>query len=193
MIIPYLLDRHYKVHQYTKDEFIYAAGSQPVFVFFIKQGRVKMVTSNKDGDEFIQNIFSEGMYFGEPALLLDKAYLADTVAMENTEIIKVSSKDFLEIIDQNREFCRNLILTMSERLFYKSMMLEEIANERAIHRLATLLDYLMVSLQSGEQLKLTRKQLGALTGLRVETVIRSLKELAEMQKIKLTGSKIYKS
>ncbi len=192
MIIQYLLDRQYKVHFYKKDALIYKAQTMPKFVYFIVKGKVKMVTSNMEGDEFIQGIFSETMYFGEPALLLDKLYLADTIALEPCEIIKVNKVDFLSIIDENKAFSQGLIRSMSERLFYKSMMLEEIANERAIHRLTTLIEYLMIPLVAGAQLRLTRKQLGDMTGLRVETVIRNLKVLAEKRIIKLIGSRIYK-
>ncbi|RZL17603.1 MAG: Crp/Fnr family transcriptional regulator [Pedobacter sp.] len=192
MNIRYLTDHRYPVTCYKKDSVVYRAGGKPGFVYFIKSGKVKMVTTNSDGDEFIQGIFQSGDHFGEPALILNKVYLADTVVMEPTELIRVSRADFMNFVKLDKEFAVSLIEVLSTRLFYKSMMLEEIANERAEHRLLTVLNYLMEPLKSGDQLAITRKQLGDMTGLRVETVIRTLKLLAGKEQFMLSGTKIYK-
>lgn len=192
-MIKYLLDNHYKVTFYKKGEVIYHAGAQPRAVYFIKKGTVSMVTVNSEGKEFIQGIFKAGEYFGEPALLLNKRYLADTLATQDSEIIAVNGTQFLEILDLDRGFSRNLILTLSNRLFYKSMMLEELANEQADHRVRTLLQYLLADLQKGEELKLTRQQLADMSGLRVETMIRTVKKLSGEDLFRLIRGKICKA
>jgi CRP/FNR family cyclic AMP-dependent transcriptional regulator len=191
-MIKYLLDNHYKITAYKKGEVIYRAQTMPRAVYFIKSGKVRMITVNAEGREFIQGIFKTGEYFGEPALLLNKKYLADTVATQNTEIIAVNRVQFLGLLEANREFSMDLIQTLSNRLFYKSMMLEELANEQADHRIITLLNYLLAELQPGEELRLTRQQLADMSGLRVETVIRTIKKLSGRQKFKLVKGKMFK-
>jgi CRP/FNR family cyclic AMP-dependent transcriptional regulator len=193
MNVTYLLAHNYRLYNYKKDELIYLAGGKPKFVYFIKTGKVKMVTLNSDGKEFIQSIFTAGQYFGEPALLVNKAYLANTVAMEDTTLFKVSQEDFNSFIKNDPDFALSLIRVLSNRLFYKSMMLEEIANEPAAHRLLTLLDHLFVPLNKGDKLNVTRNQLADMSGLRVETVIRTLKELSAKNMILLNKGKLYKS
>jgi CRP/FNR family cyclic AMP-dependent transcriptional regulator len=191
-MIKYLLDNHYKITAYKKGERIYHAHTMPRAVYFIKSGKVRMVTVNEEGKEFIQGIFKPGEYFGEPALILNKRYLAHTIATQDTEVIAVNKTQFFSLLEANREFSMDLVRTMSHRLFYKSMMLEELANEQADHRIGTLLNYLLADLQPGEELRLTRQQLADMSGLRVETVIRAIKKLSGQQQFKLIKGKLVK-
>ena len=193
MTIKYLLENNFKVVPYKTGQVIYQPESRPKAVYFIKSGKVKMVTVNNDGQEFIQGIFKTNEYFGEPALILNKPYLAYTIALQDTEIIPVSKEAFFTILTSNSAFSLKLIETLSDRLFYKSMMLEELANEHAEHRIATLLNHLLRDLEPEQQLKITRQQLADMSGLRVETVIRTIKKLSiQNQGFKLNGGKIVK-
>ena len=192
MNIQYLLDRQLKVRLYRKGEEIYHPDMQPKAVYFIKSGKVKMVTVNNDGQEFIQGIFKTNDYFGEPALLLNKPYLAYTIAIQDAEIIEVSKVDFFDFLESDRDFSKRLIINLSQRLFYKSMMLEELANEQADHRIATLLKYLLKDIEPGNDLKVTRQQMADMSGLRVETVIRIIKQPAIQNGFKLIKGKIVK-
>ena len=192
MNIQYLLDRQFKVRLYRKGEEIYHPDMQPKAVYFIKSGKVKMVTVNNDGQEFIQGIFKTNDYFGEPALLLNKPYLAYTIAIQDAEIIEVSKVDFFDFLESDSDFSKRLIVNLSQRLFYKSMMLEELANEQADHRIATLLKYLLKDIEPGNDLKVTRQQMADMSGLRVETVIRIIKQPAIQNGFKLIKGKIVK-
>ena len=192
MNIKYLLDQQFSVQLYKKGETIYHPDTQPKAVYFIKTGKVKMVTVNNDGQEFIQGIFKANEYFGEPALLLDKPYLAYTIAIQDTEIIAVNKKEFFKFLESDSDFSMRLILTLSNRLFYKSMMLEELANEHADHRVKTLLIYLLKDVAPGQELNVTRQQMADMTGLRVETVIRLIKQPALQIGFKLIKGKIVK-
>lgn len=192
MNIKYLLDKQLKVRLYKKGEEIYHPEMQPKAVYFIKTGKVKMVTVNNDGQEFIQGIFKANDYFGEPALLLNKPYLAYTIAIQDAEIIAVSKSDFFDFLESDSDFSKRLIINLSQRLFYKSMMLEELANEQADHRIATLLKYLLKDIEPGRELNVTRQQMADMSGLRVETVIRIIKQPAIQNGFKLIKGKIVK-
>lgn len=193
MNIQYLIDHNYPIVNYKKGTVIYEPGAQPRAVYFIKSGEVRMVTVNEEGKEFIQGIFKVNQYFGEPALLVNKPYLAYTIATQDTEIIPVNSTQFYKLIEDDRDFNMELIKTMSNRLFYKSMMLEELANEQAEHRVRTLINYLFKSMEQGGVLDVTRQQLADMSGLRVETVIRVVKKLAERKELELQRGKIIKT
>ena len=192
MDIKFLIEKGFKVVLYKKGEIIYEPDTPPKAVYFIKSGKVKMVTVNQDGNEFIQGIFKSPEYFGEPALLLNKPYLAYTVALQDSEIIVVDKNNFLNFLESDAAFSMRLILNLSNRLFYKSMMLEELANEHAEHRVKTMLNYLLKDLSPGEELKVTRQQMADMTGLRVETVIRLIKQPALQIGFKLIRGKIVK-
>lgn len=192
MNIQQLVDRGLKIKTYTKDSVIYEPGMQPRYVYFIKSGEVRMVTVSEEGKEFIQGVFKAGQHFGEPALLINRPYLAFTITNKDTQLIAVNKEDFFSLIKNEPDFSMNLIQTLSQRLFYKSMMLEELANEKADHRLLTIINYLLHDIATGENLKVTRQELADMTGLRVETVIRGVKMLADKGLIKTVKGKIVK-
>ncbi|MFC4210843.1 Crp/Fnr family transcriptional regulator [Pedobacter lithocola] len=192
MYIEQLIDKGYPIKRILKDSIIYEPGMQPRFVYFIKSGEIRMVTVSEEGKEFIQGVFKSGQYFGEPALLVNRPYLAFTIATKNSELIALGKDDFFELLKRDADFSMDLIKVLSNRLFYKSMMLEELANEKAEHRLETIINYLFADLASGESLKVTRQDLADMTGLRVETVIRGVKLLADKGLILLSKGKIIK-
>lgn len=192
MDIQKLINKGFHYKEYPKDSIIYEPGMQPRFVYFIKSGEIRMVTVSDEGKEFIQGIFKTGTYFGEPAMMVNRPYLAFTIANKNSQIIAINRESFYELLKTEPDFSMDLIQVLSNRLFYKSMMLEELANEKAEHRLVTIINYLIQDVESGEQLKVTRQDLADMTGLRVETVIRGIKLLAHKNIIKLNGGKIIK-
>jgi CRP/FNR family cyclic AMP-dependent transcriptional regulator len=188
----FFISQDYKLIRYRKGDIIYEPGQLPRYVYFVRNGEVRMFTVSDEGKEFVQGIFKNRQYFGEPALLLKRDYLAYTVALRDTELILLDAGQFKKLIEEDNLFCMGLIRTLSERLFYKSMMLEELANEQADHRLITLINYLSKSLQSGQILDITRQSLADMSGLRVETVIRTIKKLAGEGQLKLIRGKIVK-
>ncbi|GGE50246.1 CRP-like cAMP-binding protein [Pedobacter psychrotolerans] len=190
MEIQKLIDKGFAVKTFHKDAIVYEPGMQPRYVYFIKLGEVRMVTISDEGKEFIQGVFKAGQYFGEPALLIDRPYLAFTIINKDSQIIQVSKNDFFGLIENEPGFSMSIIKTLSKRLFYKSMMLEELANEKAEHRLLTIINYLLAEVKVGEQLKVTRQELADMTGLRVETVIRGVKLLSSKEEISMVRGKI---
>ncbi len=192
MYIQLLIDKGHSVKEYPKDAIIYEPGMHPKFVYFIKVGEVRMVSVSEDGKEFIQGVFKKGQYFGEPALMVNRAYLAYTIVNKSAEIIAVGKNDFFSLLKDDPAFSMDLIKVLSNRLFYKSMMLEELANEKAEHRLQTIINYLFTDKSPGDSLAFTRQDLAGMTGLRVETVIRGVKVLADKNLIILSRGKIVK-
>ncbi|MCX2477658.1 Crp/Fnr family transcriptional regulator [Pedobacter sp. MC2016-15] len=192
MLSSYLLAHQFKTLSYKKGAVVYEPGQNPRYVYFIKSGEIRMVTVNKEGKEFLQGIFKAKQYFGEPALLLQRPYLAYTIASADTELILVDHAQFLQILEEDRAFSMNLIETLSNRLFYKSMMLEELGNEQAEHRLKTLVNYLGRDLEKGAELGVTRQALADMSGLRVETVIRTIKKMSAAGEVNLSRGKLIK-
>ena len=71
------------------------------------------------------------------------------------------------------------------------MMLQEVANEEGEHRLLTLIHYLMAQKKAANEiLDITKQQLADMTGLRVETVIRIMKNIEDKGMIKTTRGNV---
>jgi CRP-like cAMP-binding protein len=76
---------------------------------------------------------------------------------------------------------------------YKAMMMKEISSHDPEHRILTFIDYIKKERQSDDKpftVNLTRQQMADLLGIRVETIIRSVKNLAEKGELSIVARKI---
>lgn len=176
-----------------KNELIFEVGKFPSFYYQIKEGKVKMNNFTEDGKEFIQNIFVEGQSFGEPPLFIDEPYPANAIAVTKGKVVQINKTAFYEMLQQHPEVSLALNKSLARRLYYKSIMAPELSSQRPEKRLMKLLNYL----KEREKIKgtefvvdLSRQQLADLTGLRVETVIRSIKKLEQKEKLQIREGKI---
>lgn len=198
MIDPHILQLSGAVSKkYPKGFTIFMEGSFPLFYYQLEEGEVKMNNYNAEGKEFIQSIFSPGQSFGEPPLFVDEPYPANAETLSEAVIWQLSKDDFMAMLQKFPEVSIGINRSLSRRLLYKSVMAPDIASQDPTKRLLTLMSYLKGH-QKGDseaefsfQITLTRQQLADLTGLRVETVIRTIKQLEKDGKLKIVQRKIY--
>ncbi|HLW41463.1 MAG TPA: Crp/Fnr family transcriptional regulator [Flavobacterium sp.] len=182
-----------EIRKVKKNELIFEMGHFPGFYYQIVEGKVKMNNFTEDGKEFIQNIFVEGQSFGEPPLFIDEPYPANAIAVTKGKILEISKTYFYEMLHQHPEVSLELNKSLARRLYYKSIMAPEISSQSPEKRIWTLLTYLKKreGVKGTEFLvDLSRQQLADLTGLRVETVIRTIKQLEKKEKLKIREGKI---
>jgi len=176
-----LLRYHATIAELNKGEMLFQQGETASMFHIVKRGRIKMSNYSDDGREFIQGYFTEGQSFGEPPFFTRSPYPASSFAVERSEVWKIPHEDFIALLRENFDIHLDVMRTLCSRLVYKSTMLSELAIEEAQHRLLTLIRYLAeqsaVQGEASVRIALTRQQLADMTGLRVETVIRSIKSL----------------
>ena len=176
-----------------KDEVLFIQDHEAYNYFQIEFGSIKMVNYNEDGTEFIQGVFKDGQSFGEPPLFGDFDYPASAVAVEKTSFWKLRKDHFFDLLRDHFEIHLKFSKTLSTRLCYKSIILNELASHNPEHRIITLLNYHKKTHdKEGEQIQVpfTRQEIANMTGLRVETVIRTIKNLEEQEKLKIVDRKI---
>lgn len=191
-----LLSFHAKFLNYKKGDTIFSKGNYPSCYYQIRLGEVKMNNYNEEGKEFIQNIFTTGQSFGEPPLFIDEPYPANAVALSNVELIALGKDDFLKMLYQHPEVSIEINRSLARRLFYKAVMAPEISSQDSNKRLKTLFDYQKSHSNASDEpftymVPLTRQQIADLTGLRVETVIRGVKELEKEGYLLIRQRKIF--
>jgi CRP-like cAMP-binding protein len=99
------------------------------------------------------------------------------------------------MLKENFDLHLKMDQVLCQRLRYKSMVLAEISSYEPEHRLITLLKYYKSKITPpGSPDKIivpyTRQQLADMSGLRVETVIRTVKKMQHEGKLALEGHKI---
>ena len=193
-----LLEKYEAVRKlYKKTEIIFEKDHLATHYYQIVSGAVKMNNFNDEGREFIQGIFYKDQSFGEPPLFLNRTYPANAEATEDAELLCISKENFLKLMFENPSVSIKIIEILAQRLHYKSVMAAEISTHDAEHRLLQLFDYSstyfnLKKTKNGFHIDLTRQQIGDLTGLRVETVIRTIKILEKKGELKIINRKVYR-
>lgn len=198
MITVELLEKYGVIKKsIDKNDIIFEEGNLPLHYYQIISGEVKMSNYNDDGREFIQGIFYNGQSFGEPPLFLNQKYPANAIAVENTEIFILPKENFMKLLEENPKVSVQIIENLAQRLYYKSVMAAEISTHEPEHRVLKLIDHGIAYFnfqkdKNGYLINFTRQQIGDLTGLRVETVIRAIKALEKKGELKIINRKVYR-
>lgn len=182
------------VKKYNKNEIIFDEGALAQFYFQIKKGTVKMSNSNDDCKEFTQGVFHDGDSFGEPPLFIDESYPATAVTITDCTIIKLSKTTFFRILSEYPAIHRTFTTLFARRVLMKSKLLRDIINHTPEERIISFL-YAFKAKSNAKEDKIhipyTRQEIANFTGLRVETVIRTLKKLEETRRVDIKQRKLY--
>jgi CRP-like cAMP-binding protein len=198
MITPELLEKYGAVKKsFAKNEIVFEEGNLPTYYYQIVSGKVKMSNYNDDGREFIQGFFYKAQSFGEPPLFLNQKYPATAITVEDCEIFLLAKSNFMNLLEENSKISIKIIENLAQRLYYKSVMAAEISTHEPEHRVLKLIDHGIVYFnfqkdKNGHLINFTRQQIGDLTGLRVETVIRAIKVLEKKGELKIINRKVYR-
>ncbi|MGA9638356.1 Crp/Fnr family transcriptional regulator [Flavobacterium sp.] len=185
------------IKEYNKAESIFEEGKLPTHYYQILSGEVKMNNYNDEGREFVQGFFYKDQCFGEPPLFINQVYPANAIAVENTQLMCITKVQFFELLAQNPTISLKIIENLAQRLYYKAVMAAEISTHEPEHRVLRLLDYAITHFNlkqddNGYLIQFTRQQIGDLTGLRVETVIRTIKALEKKGELQIINRKVYR-
>jgi len=204
MIDPVVLKKYgAKDIRLKKDDVVFREEEAALNYFQIDRGSIKMITNSPEGKEFIQGVFKSNDSFGEPPLFCNFPYPSTAAAIEPTLIIKLPKENFFKLLRENFEIHLHMDQVLCQRLRYKSMVLSEISSYDPEHRIVSLLRYFKS--ESDSQMKkgkriaprdlsyivpYTRQQIADMSGLRVETVIRTVKKMETDGKVKIIDRKI---
>ncbi len=198
MIAPeLLLEYGAKQVRFRKDDIIFDEGDRANYYYQLIEGNVKMINISTDGRHFIQGLFGKDDSFGEPALLGDFLYPSTAVALCPSFLWRLPKDQFLKLLQKNFDIHLHLDILLCERLKQKSKMLSDISFYEPEQRILNFIEQLKRkfpdSISSNKQfiVPLTRQQLADMTGMRVETVIRTVKRMEEEEKLTIIDGKIY--
>lgn len=110
----------------SKDEVLFNKGEEGDSLFIINSGRVKIVTHDSQGNEFILNRVEAGEIIGEMALLDFEPRSAGVVALEETSVMELGREDFMEILSGQSELALSIIRNLISRLRHNTSYIEQI-------------------------------------------------------------------
>lgn len=179
-ISPYFI-----TERFTKKEGIFSEGDTSEWFYIVKKGKVKITKLSHEGKEIILEIISPLDFFGGIAVLRGFPYPANAIAMEDTEVLKVSRKNLMSIMDRFPSLMYCLATNIGDRIKGSHETLKSIALEKVESRIASLL--IKLSDKAGEKIpegvainmKLTKQDLAEMVGTTVETSIRTMSKLSK--------------
>ncbi|MFT4018460.1 Crp/Fnr family transcriptional regulator [Terrimonas sp.] len=176
-------------------EVIYNEGGICSFYHQLVNGSVRWINIDDNGNEFIQNMVEPGECFGEIPLFDDGPYAASAIADTESVIIRLHKSLFYQLLAERPDIHMAFSKTISERLRFKFILLKELAHHDPEKSINTLLTYLKKNKKNVcticNKVKLTRQQIANMTGLRVETVIRTMRHLHEKGELVIDKGKVY--
>ena len=180
---------------YAPSEIIFSEGEIPHYYYQLVTGLVKLSHFAEDDKEMIQSIVFEGKSVCELLSFTDQKFPVNAVAMVPSIVIKVPKAGFLKLISENQQSAVATQRYVAERLYHKFRLMQNNASKYSHVRIKGILTYFK-SLSEDKtpysyEVQLTRKQLAALTGLRIETVIRTVKKMESEKLLKIIKRKIY--
>lgn len=176
-------------------EFIFHEGAESSFYYQLVSGKVRWVNINEEGKEFIQTIIEPDECFGELPLFDGEPFAANAIADEDSVIIRLHRSTFEQMLKENAELHFEFTRLLAQRLRFKFLILKELANHNPEGSISTLLNYFKQTQKNictkCNRIKLTRQQIAGMTGLRVETVIRTMKSMQSKGALQIIKGKVY--
>ncbi|UZT98676.1 Crp/Fnr family transcriptional regulator [Chryseobacterium fluminis] len=190
-----LLERGAVIRKFKEDEFIFSEGNSPMYYFQIQSGVVKINNFFENAKEFVHGFPFIGHCFGESYLLTEKKYAINAIAFTDCTVLRLDKKSFINLIYEDPEIFFKVSRYTAERLHFRYLISSFLAIPEPFIKIQKLLDHLKTYFGYHEKysflVPFTRLQLSLLTGLRIETVIRTLKKMEKNGSLKIIHSKIY--
>jgi CRP/FNR family transcriptional regulator, cyclic AMP receptor protein len=173
---------------------IFMEGQPARGVYVVRQGRVKLLTTNSEGRTLILKIAKPGEALGLNSVITGKAYDVTAEILQPTELAFIPRADFLNFIAKNGDACLYFATLLSRdcRAAYdvaRSIGLSQSVTERLAK---FLLDWVSNGPVTKDALRatlaLTHEEIAQLIGASRETVTRTLSEFKRQRTIELHGS-----
>ncbi|GIV34137.1 MAG: Crp/Fnr family transcriptional regulator [Chitinophagales bacterium] len=174
---------------YKKGQFIFHEGANPVGLYCINSGRVKIFRHAPDGKEQITRLARAGDFVGYCSLLSNHPYPVSAAALEEAMICLVPKTKIIELIRNNFSFSDGLLKLLSRTVEYSFEKMTDLAYKPVRGRLAEALLFLHNFYRDEQNpsglIALTREDLAAFTGTVKETAIRMLNEFKQENLIEI--------
>jgi len=181
---------------FDKDTVVVEENEPGDTLYMILTGKVKVTNIGPDGKEVILSVLGPGEFFGEMSLLDEEPRSANVVAMAKTEMMLLRRRDFLNLLENNKEILSKLLAVLSARLRHANAQIRSLALLDVLGRIARLL--LDIAHKEGRKLvdgsvvfrRPTHQEIASMVGTSRETVSRMIGDLSREGYIKISGKDI---
>jgi len=165
-----------RVERYRAGREIFAKGSPGQSLMAVLRGSVKISSLSVGGKEVVFAIYNEGDIFGDMSVLDGGERSADATAMTDCELLVLSRRDILPLLERRADLCMILLKVLCHRLRQTSEQVEDVVFRHLESRVAKALLQLVerVGLRAlnsrSVELHVSQRELGSMAGGSRESV-----------------------
>lgn len=166
-----------RIRRYDKGEAIFVEGDKADRMYFLSEGRVKIVKSAGARDVILE-LLGPGEPVGAVAVYERRTFPASAIAVEPSTIVSISESEFFALLEARPAMVRQLLSALTMRLMLLNKRLADMSGSvetRAARLFLTLAERLGVTRDANRTflpLPLSRQELADLIGTTLETTIR---------------------
>ncbi len=173
-----------------RGEWIFVLGDSADSIYFLREGRIKMIALAEGGHEVLHEIIGPGEIFGDTSTLLHMPRTTSAQALEPCLLCEIYRKDLETLLSMYPELLFQLLKSVGLRLKKAEAQLVNVVCNAVSHRVREVLLDLMVK-DSGAipdrptKIKITQQDLANLIGASRQKTWQSLKELEDSGVLRL--------
>ena len=184
-----------RVKTYKKKQFIYQEGDSPLYVYYLKKGKVRRFLYYLDGRELSTDIHVHHSFFGYGAVLLQQQYTDNAETLEDVELALIEKENFYELLYRKPGIANRFIKLLSGNIRGKETQLLAFAYDSVRKRVANALIHVAEKTLAGKDddeclIRISRDDLAALAGTANETISRMLADFKDEKLIMKEGNAI---
>jgi CRP-like cAMP-binding protein len=181
--------------QMSRAEVVFHKGDQPLGLFLVIRGHVKLALLSTAGNEKIVELVGPGQCFGEVALLTETAYPFFAQSVRDATLLFMPKEVVLELLESVPAFARCLLMNLAGRTHMLLQDVETYTQHTSSMRVIAYLQRLCQDLDDqGDCVAITlptsKQILASRLNLAPETLSRILHDLSEARLIAVRGRKI---
>jgi len=183
--------------EYAPEDYVFFEGDSPAQLWFVEEGRVKLLKHSDMGKDVIVTLVSAGEFLGESALEEDAPYPVTAQSVGPTVMLTLSAEACRDLIHLYPDLSLWIIARLGCRLNEAYETIRSLAVERVERRIARLLLKLAASMgrSSGQDIvidmPLSRQDIAEMTGTTVESAIRVMSKFRKRGLVASRNGKTY--
>ena len=159
--------------------------------YIVVFGKIKLYFSTPQGQEKVARLIGGGDSFGEAMMFLDKPYILNAQALDDSLLLHVSKDCLYGMIEQDSRLARRMLASLSQRLNARMSDIQSYSLQTGAQRVVA---YLMNNIASSDQrefrLEASKTVIASRLNITPEHFSRILRELSERNLIEVNGRNI---
>ena len=191
----HIVANNFNVHTFSKNQIIYAEKDEPIYLWCLLKGKVKLFKDGIGGRQQILRLYRPIQYFGYRAYFAEEPYVSSAAAFEPSTVGTIPMQVVKEIIDSTTGLAWFFIHELSKHLGGSDTRIVNLTQKHIRGRLAEALTVLIDNYgyeDDGETLKIymAREDLANLSNMTTSNAIRTLSTFAQKKIITVDGRRI---